>query len=216
MANPRDDEQGPERTCVVTRRKGDPQTMIRFVLGPDAIVVPDIRRKLPGRGVWVGGNAGLVAQAVRKGAFSRGFKTKVEVPPALASQTEDLLAGDCLQALAMANKAGVVVTGFAKVESALAGGTVAALLHASDGGEDGIRKIDGAARRHSEGRAKPRSVKLFSSGQLDLALGRTNVIHAALVAGPVSEAFLTRCQRLRIYRSEASPEVDVDAETASA
>ncbi len=142
------DEDGPERTCIVTRRKGDPAAMIRFVLGPDATVVPDIRRKLPGRGVWVGGHGSLVAQAARKGAFARGFKAKVAVPAALAAETEELLARDCLQALSMANKAGVVVAGFAKVEAALAGGTVAALLHASEAGEDGVRKIDGAARRH--------------------------------------------------------------------
>ena len=206
-----DDEEGPERTCVVTRRKGDPATMIRFVLGPDATVVPDIRRKLPGRGVWVSGDGSSVAQAVKRQAFSRGFKVKVAASPALAAETEDLLARDCLQTLSMANKAGVVVAGFAKVEAALASGAVAALLHASEAGEDGVRKIESAARRHSGGRTRPVAVKLFSSLQLDLALGRTNVIHAALVAGPVSTAFLTRCQRLRIYRSEASPEVDADA-----
>ena len=216
MAKLGDDEDGPERTCIVTRRKGAADAMIRFVLGPDATVVPDIRRKLPGRGVWVTAHAPLVRLAVRKQAFSRGFKTKVEASATLAEDTGDLLARDCLQALSMANKAGVVVAGFGKVEQAVAAGTVGAVLHASDAGEDGVRKIDGALRRAAAGAQRPASIKLFASHQLDLALGRTNVIHAALAASPASKAFLARCHRLRIYRSEASPEASAGAEADSA
>src|ERR1700712_4421958 len=104
MATPKDDETGPERTCIVTRQKADPEAMIRFVIGPDVTVVPDIRRKLPGRGVWVTANADIVARAVKKSSFARGFKTKVAVSPTLAAETEELLARDCLQALSMANK----------------------------------------------------------------------------------------------------------------
>ena len=216
MATPKDDEDGPERTCIVTRQKADPDTMIRFVVGPDVTVVPDIRRKLPGRGVWVTANAGVVAQAVKKSSFARGFKTKVTVSPTLAEETEELLVRDCLQALSMANKAGIVVAGFAKVESAIAAGKVGAILHATDAGDDGIRKIDGAIRRQYGEAIRPVSLKLFASLQLDLALGRTNVIHAALAAGPASKAFLTRCRRLRIYRSEVSLEVSADAEAETA
>ncbi len=96
--------------------------MIRFVLGPDATVVPDIRRKLPGRGVWVSGETRAWRRRVKRQAFARGFKAKVAAAPDLAAESEALLARDCLQALSMANKAGVVVAGFAKVEAALAGG----------------------------------------------------------------------------------------------
>lgn len=194
-------EKGPERTCVVTRRKGPPATMIRFVVGPDGTVVPDIRAKLPGRGVWVDARADVVATAVRKGAFARGFKAKVAVPATLAGDVDAMLERDALQSLAMANKAGAVTTGFAKVEGALAG-RLAALLHATDAGADGVRKLE-AIRRGVEGRA-PATLKLFSSQQLDLALGRTNVIHAALAAGTASEAFLTRCRRLTTYRQAAT------------
>ena len=216
-ASPPDDdldaasEKGPERTCVVTRRKGAPATMIRFVVGPDGGVVPDIRAKLPGRGVWVDGRTDLVATAVRKGAFARGFKAKVAAAPTLADDVDALLEHDALQSLAMANKAGAVTTGFAKVEAAVAKGGLAALLHSSDAGADGVRKLEGA-RRAAPGRTIV-AFKVFSSQQLDLALGRTNVIHAALTAGTASQAFLTRCRRLMAYRLAA---IDDDSGGATA
>ena len=212
---PKDEEDGPERTCIVTREKGSPDTMIRFVVGPDDAIVADLRRKLPGRGVWLTADRRIVEKAVKGQAFSRGFKAKVKAEPSLPDDVERLLERDALQSLAMANKAGAVTTGFAKVEAAIAGGGVAALLHASDAGEDGVRKLDAAAaRRGREGHKTPVSFKLFTSQQLDLALGRTNVIHAALAEGPAGDAFLTRCQRSIRYRAEATHPT-ADAEGAS-
>lgn len=196
-----DQETGPERTCIVTRTKASPDAMIRFVLGPGAILVPDIRRKLPGRGVYVTARADRIAEAVKGRAFARAFKTKVEAPEALIVDIEALLTQDCLQALSIANKAGVVVVGFGKVDDAIARGTIAGLVHASDCGADGKRKLQQALHRHSgDENAAPR-VELFRSDQLDLALGRTNVIHAALINGRASEGFLARCRKLALYRS---------------
>ena len=82
------DEDGPERTCIVTRRKGSPDAMIRFVVGPDGGVVPDVRGRLPGRGVWVTASEPLVAAAVKRHAFDRGFKAKVQVDPALPRRVD--------------------------------------------------------------------------------------------------------------------------------
>ena len=209
-----DEERGPERTCIVTRGKHAPEAMIRFVVGPDETVVPDIRRRLPGRGVWVTGTDTMVAEAARKGAFARAFKAKVKVPPTLALDVEHLLRQDALQSLAMANKAGVVVAGFAKVEAAIGAGAVA-VLHALEAGGDGIRKIESVARRAGERSASPEAIKLFTLEQLELALGRTNVIHVALAAGPASQAFLTRCRRLMLYRSGAAHDQGADATTSA-
>ena len=214
---PKEDEDGPERTCIVTRRKGPPESMIRFVVGPAEIVVADLRRKLPGRGVWVTASRPVVAEAVRKNSFARSFKAKVKAEPTLAADIEDLFVRDALQALAMANKAGVVTTGFAKVEAAIASGKLGALLHAADAGDDGIRKLAAVLRRREAGRTGFAILtKLFTSEQLDLALGRTNVIHASLAAGPASDAFLTRCRRLVTYRSSAHNDLSADAEAAPA
>ncbi len=197
-----DTEGSPERTCIVTRAKASPQEMIRFVAGHDAAIVADIRRKLPGRGVWVMGHGDLVAKAVRRQAFSRGLKAKVVVSPNLAAEVESQLSRDCLQALSLANKAGQVITGFAKVKKEIASGAVAGLVHAEESGADGIRKLGQClGRRFGDAAwAKP-CIYLFKSGQLDLALGRTNVIHAALVGGAASEGFLDCCRRLKLYRS---------------
>jgi predicted RNA-binding protein YlxR (DUF448 family) len=196
-----DDETGPTRTCIVTRIKGSPQEMIRFVVSPGDVVVPDIRQKLPGRGVWVAANATRVAEAVKKRAFARGFKRQVAVSEKLAAEVEALLTQDCLQALSIANKAGQVAVGFGKAEEAIVSG-VAGLIHAMDGSADGVRKLGQSLRRRfGEGAVSPR-IRLFRSGQLDLALGRANVIHAALLPGSASDAFVSRCRRLAMYRSE--------------
>jgi uncharacterized protein len=197
-------ESSPERTCIVTRTKAPPGDMIRFVAGPGATVVPDIRRKLPGRGVWVLSCADLVERAVRDQAFSRGLKMQVKASPGLPIAIEKELTRDCLQALSLANKAGLVVTGFTKVEAAIMSGSVAGLVHAAGCSADGVRKLEQVLyRRFGEERARP-SVSLFGSSELDLALGRTNVIHAALAEGATSAGFLARCRRLELFRSASS------------
>ena len=198
--------EGSERTCIVTRRRGSPETMIRFVRAPDGAVTPDIRGRLPGRGVWVGASAKLVAEAVKKRLFARGLKEKAEAAPQLAADLDRLLENDCLQMLALANKAGAVTAGFNKVEDLLTKSGVAVLVEATDGGADGKRKLRQSARRVSAERENggvPPIVGLFTSGQLDLALGRTNVIHAALAAGGPAKGFLARCRRLAAYRGVA-------------
>lgn len=191
---------GSERTCVVTGETGAPEAMLRFALSPEGVVTPDIRRKLPGRGVWTRLDSGTVARAASKG-FARGFRRPVQVSATLAQDVDELLAADALQFLALVNKTGLAVAGAAKVEAALRSGRVVALIHARDGAADGIDKLDRLARG-VPGRVEV--INLFESARLDLALGRTNVIHAALYAGPASAAFLARIARLIAYRSGAA------------
>jgi len=201
------ERQTSERTCIVTRAVRAPGAMIRFVRAPDGGVAPDIRSRLPGRGVYVTASADLVAQAAKRQIFSRGFKAKAEASPTLAEEVDRLLEADCLQMLALANKAGLATAGFAKVAAALEEGRVRALIAASDGGADGRRKLERGIRRCG---GEPRRIDLFTSSQLDLALGRTNVIHAALAGGGTTEAFLARCERLALYRGETAASFDED------
>ena len=195
------EERGSERTCVVTGEKGEPEAMLRFALSPQGVVTPDIRRKLPGRGVWTKSDAATVARAAAKGGFARGFRRPVEVGVDLAGQVEALLAADALQFLALVNKSGLVVAGAAKVESAIRSGRVVAVLHAREGAADGVDKLNRLARGL---RSRVATINLFDSARLDLALGRTNVIHAALLAGPASATFLAKIARLAAYRSDAA------------
>jgi len=190
------EESASERTCIVTGEKGPPEAMLRFALSPEGVVTPDIRRKLPGRGVWTRLDRAVVARAAK--GFARGFRRPVDASLELAAQVEELLLDDALRFLGMVNKAGLVVAGAAKVEAALRSGHVAALIHAREGAPDGIQKLDRLARAAVK---PPVTINLFESARLDLALGRTNVIHAALRTGSASAAFLVKFARLSAYRS---------------
>jgi uncharacterized protein len=202
---------GPERTCVVTRQTLHPDQLIRFVLGPENTVFPDLKRKLPGRGVWVGLSKELVAQAVKKQAFSRALKEKVVASPDLPDLVEHLLRRDALQALSIANKTGAVTTGFAKVESAVASGAVCALIHASDGAADGKRKLGQSLRRRFGPEGRP-EIGIFTVDELNAALGRGNVVHAALGLGPAAKVFLASSRRIAVYRGDKEAGVPSGAE----
>ena len=189
-----------ERMCVATRTVKPVADMIRFVLGPDGEAVPDLKRKLPGRGVWVTATQDALSDAVKRKALARGFKQEVRLPADLVARTGQLLERAALDALAMAGKAGLVATGFTRVEAALAQQEVIALLHAAEAAADGVRKLDAARRRRPE-HGPIVTIGILTSAQLDLALGRPNVIHAALLAGPSSDTFLARLRRLERFRT---------------
>jgi hypothetical protein len=193
---------GQERLCIVTREVRPVADMVRFVVGPDGEVVPDLKRRLPGRGVWVTASRTAVAEAVNRRVFARGFRTEVRVAPDLAGLVERLLERSVLDALGIVRKAGRVAVGFARVERALATEVVVALLHAADAGREGTRKIAAAARRRLGEKAGGLTVvDAFTAAQLDLALGRPNVVHAALLAGPASDGFLARYRSLERFRT---------------
>ncbi len=188
------------RTCIVTREALPTERLIRFVAAPDGAVVPDLRHRLPGRGVWVTADAGHVATAEKRRLFARGLQAEVRVEPGLADRVALLLREAALSALSMARKAGALLTGFTKVDGALRDQPVVALIHALDAGNDGVQKLDGLARRRTESTGAPLPViRIFESGELDLALGRTNVIHAALLAGPAGNNALNRFRALADY-----------------
>ena len=204
---------GLERYCVATRTVRPVENLIRFVVGPDGQTVPDLKRKLPGRGVWVTATQEALAAAIQGRAFAHGFKRDVRVSADLVGRTEQLLEKAALDALAMANKAGLVAVGFTKVEGALVRNRVIAVLHAADASPDGVNKLD-AARRRSSHAGSAAIIASLSSSQLDLALGRPNVVHAALLAGPVSDTFLARLRRLERFRTgDHAPNAPIRART---
>jgi uncharacterized protein len=192
--------QATERTCIVTREAKPIDALVRFVAGPDGTVVPDLKRRLPGRGVWVTADIGAVRTAVKKHLFTKAFEGPVTAEPELAERVDELLLAAAAGALALARKAGVLVGGFGKVEAALASDPVIALIHATDAGADGVAKLQGAARRRF-GEGNLPVVRCFRAEELDLAFGRTNVIHAAVLAGPAGANLLARVGALFRYRS---------------
>lgn len=209
------DVECPERSCIVTRSRGTPDTMIRFALAPDGAVVPDIRARLPGRGAWVTATSTILAEAIRRKSFARAFKADAKATPELVGMVDLLLEKDALQTLSIANKAGLVVAGSTKIEAAVASRSLAALVHAREGGPDGRRKLDAAIKRQlGEAADRLPRIQIFRSDQLDLALGRTNVIHAALAAGAASSGFVARAQRLDRFRS-GEPQTDTAGPASS-
>jgi predicted RNA-binding protein YlxR (DUF448 family) len=199
-AGPRKAAPGTERLCAATGEVKPVDEMIRFVLGPDGAVVPDLKRRLPGRGIWITATRQALGTAIARKAFGRSFKRDVRLAPDLVEATERLIEQAALDALAICHKAGQVAIGFGKVETALTRGRVVGLLEAVEAAPDGGRKLLASLRRREDA-AEIAVIGMFTSAQLDLALGRSNVVHAALLAGSESETFLARTARLGRFRA---------------
>ena len=192
MRTPRNDAPAvdtcsPERTCVLTRRKGTKDELIRLALGPDGTVAPDVRARAPGRGAWIGVSRSELDEANAKGklkaALQRAFKTNaLTVPADLGERTEAALRQTALDRLGMEARAGNLVNGSDRIEAAARSGKVHLLLHAADAGEDGNRSLDQAWRVGGGGQWSMTEGVIFPEPRtiLSLALGRENVVHAAL------------------------------------
>ncbi len=139
-----------ERLCIATREVRPVGELMRFVVGPDGSVVPDLKRRLPGRGVWITARRHLVEEAVRRRMFGRGFKADVKVSAELADELDRLLERSALNALSIAHKAGLVILGFGKVETAVATAPLVALIRARDAGEESGRRLAAALRRRAD------------------------------------------------------------------
>jgi uncharacterized protein len=184
-----------DRMCIVTRVVKPEEELIRFALAPDGVVVPDLKRKLPGRGVWVSLDRKMLNDAIKRNMFSRGFGAEAKAGPELADLVSVLLRKETLAALSMARKAGLALSGFMKVEEALTKGNVRMIFHASDGSVDGRQKLD---RKCADNVA---IIDLFASGDLDLAFGKSNVIHAAVANGGMAEKLLDYVRKIAQYES---------------
>lgn len=170
------------RQCAVTRIVLPRSQLIRFVAGPESQVVPDVKAALPGRGVWVTADPAILAEAVKRKVFARGLKAAVQADDTLLEQVAGLVKARALSALSLAKKAGRLVIGQANIIAALnEGAEVLLLISSDDASDEGVRKIVQAEKRRKEGRDTLRKARVFSGLELDLAFGRSNVIHAALL-----------------------------------
>ncbi len=184
----------PERRCIATGAVRETSELVRFVIGPEARVVPDIGGKLPGRGIWVTASKTALEGAIARKLFQRAARRQVLVEAKLANRVERLLAARCLELLGLARRAGELVVGYEKVVALAETEKAALLLAAFDGAPGGRAKVRARAREVPV-------VDLFDSGELSLALGRQNVVHAALCRGGLAERFRTEAMRLAGFRA---------------
>lgn len=197
----------PERRCIATGETGSKWGLIRFVVGPDAAIVPDLAERLPGRGIWVSAEASALEMAVKKRLFARAAKAQVTVAEDLAATVERLVVDRISNVISLARKAGQAVAGFEKVKTLLAAEDVRILLQASDGSDGQKRKL-----------WTPEGARFFgclTGEELGLAFGRDRVIHAAVKAGGLAESCYHEAARLSglrgidvKVRSEKPPAVE--------
>lgn len=202
MPHDGDDRSAASRLCAASRVERPIGDLIRFAAGPDGVVVPDLNRKLPGRGVWLTADRATVAAAVSGKAFARSLKRPVTAPADLADRVEALMLKRLEQALALANKAGSVMFGFAQVEAELERGRIALLVHGSDAAAGGREKLDRKfqAVARAAGRPSP-IVALLTIEQISLAMGRSNVVHAGLIQGGATDRVSSEAERIMRYRA---------------
>lgn len=203
--NARDQEK--ERRCIVSGEIVPADRLIRFVADPDGKIVPDVAARLPGRGAWVTASRAAITEAVQKKLFARALKVPVTAGDDLATRTEKSLVARILGDLGLARRAGNLVLGFDNVLRMLDSARPPALLiEAKDGAGDGKRKLYSAA--HARG-LKPVVIESLDSAELGLALGRENVIHAAVHPGGLAERLMLDSRRLEALRTgHESPRAD--------
>jgi predicted RNA-binding protein YlxR (DUF448 family) len=192
-----------DRTCIVTRESADPETLIRFVAGPNGQVVPDLKRKLPGRGCWVKAERALVDRAIARKIFARALKADVKADADLGDLVDRLLAADLVGMMNLARKAAQFVSGAAKVDAAVRSGAAIAVFHASDAAADGVRKIDQARKAWKFGPGAGEDIpsfSLFTGAELDELMGQNAFIHACVLAGQAGEGVVKRANLLEQYR----------------
>jgi predicted RNA-binding protein YlxR (DUF448 family) len=197
------------RMCALTRAEKPVAELIRFVVGPDDVLVPDTEAKAEGRGVWLSLSRDAVAEAVKKKVFSRSLKTEVKLLEDLPGLTQLRLEQRYLNALSMARKAGQLTFGATKVRALIDNGSLIALITATDAAEDGRSKMVGplkalhyaAEEEEIDGFHVPH-FELLSSEQMGLALGLENVIHAALTKGAAAQAAVEKARRLALYTAK--------------
>lgn len=183
----------PERMCIVTREVRDEAELLRFARAPDGTVVPDLARKLPGRGVWVSLSREKLAEAVRKGLFARGFQAASTADGELPGRVAGLLRQQIVSHLSLARKAGEAVAGATKVEEVLRKGRAGLLFHAAEARPDGVRKLNRLAGPGVQ------VSNVLAGADLDLAFGRANVVHAAVTEGGLAARITSHVMRYSRY-----------------
>ncbi len=180
----------PLRRCIGSREILDKGQLIRFVLDPDGQVVPDVKNRLPGRGLWVKADRATLAAAIKTNAFAKAARQSAKVPADLIDRVVALLQREVAELIGLARKSGDLTVGFDKVEEALRANRARLLIAASDGAADGRSKLARLAGSGVEICAP------LTVAELAAALGRENAVHAALRRSGIAERLSLACRRL--------------------
>ena len=189
---PKDRSVGPERKCIATGKVRPVAELIRFVVGPEAQIVPDLAGKLPGRGIWVSAEPAALTKAAEKGLFARAARQPVTVPEGLVALLERQLERRVTDLISLARKGGTAVAGYEKVKAWLQMEEARVLIQASDGSERGKSKL-----------STPYGGKFIgwlTADELGRAFGKQTTIHAALGAGGLSQRVVEEAARLKAFR----------------
>lgn len=189
---PKTRDEGPERKCIATGEVHPKYGLIRFVVGPEGQVVPDVAGKLPGRGIWVSADKSALSTACKKGLFPRSAKQAVTVPDDLVEQVEAQLSRRVVELISLARKGGGAVSGYEKVKDWLAKDEAEVLIQASDGSERGKTKLSTPYGGSWIG--------WLTADELGQAFGRESTIHAALAAGGLCKRVVEEAARLKGLR----------------
>ncbi|SIS57810.1 RNA-binding protein [Phaeovulum vinaykumarii] len=196
-----------QRRCIVTGEVQPRTGLVRFVISPEGVVVPDLAEKLPGRGIWVAADRAVLEKAVSKNAFARAARAQVSLPDDLVGLVEAGLAARVVELVSLARKSGAAVCGFEKVKDWLAGGRAKILLQAHDGSDRGKGKL-----------FTPPGGRWFgclSAQELGLAFGRDRAIHGALAGGGLGTGVIREATRLSGLRGlDGSRTAGKDKKTA--
>lgn len=193
--NTLDETGSPERRCIVTGESQPSGGLIRFVIGPDGGVVPDLAGKLPGRGIWVSADRPALEQASKRKLFARAARQPVQVPEGLPDLVHDLLTRRVIDLISMGRKSGQAVGGYEKVRDWLAKGDARVLIQAHDGSARGKTKLRPPPGRNGH-------ITCLSAQEMGLAFGREHVIHAALAAGGLAARVVEEAAKLARLRGQ--------------
>lgn len=205
IATDEPEESGPERRCIACGARGPKEAMLRFVVGPDGHVVPDVEERLPGRGLWLTASPACLARAVGRNLFGRAARRPVHIDADLPARLERLLVERMVTLISLARRAGQAVAGFEKVRAAVADGTVAVLLAARDGARDGRERLE---RPWHGGSA----LAVLDAAELGRGFGRSHTVHAAIARGGLARRISVAAGRLGSFRADGAADVTPEGE----
>lgn len=193
------------RRCLASGQLLPKSQLLRLVVAPDGVLVPDVAGDLPGRGLWILPAADMIARAQKKKLFARAAKSSITVSDNLAAEAEALLLRRALDCISLAKRAGQLVAGFEKAKAWIQSDRAAVLLQACDGADEGKRKLRDLAKKRSVACLLD---DLFERAALGRMVGRDEAVHIAIASGGLADRLLAEAARIRLLRGQTPQDLE--------